>query len=177
MKFDQLKEYFISYKSIEYGEHRFSYKVGNSFFEVYNNTDVKGANLKSEVLLNKKNTHIEISFDINGTITLNCDRCLEPFEYTISIEQTIYIKFGTDNESEDENLYIFPETNNEIDLSEFINEFIVVALPIRKVHPEDKNGNPTCPNNMLKYINNIKNDGSEIDPRWNELNKLKDGTS
>ncbi len=173
----QLEEYLISYKSLEYGEHQFSYSIGNSFFEVYNNTDIRGASLKVSVLLNKKNTHIEISFDIKGTVALNCDRCLDVFDNTINIEQTIYVKSGGEGSEEDENLYVLPEADNEMDLSEFIDELIDVSLPMRRVHPEDKDGNPTCPNNMLDYIKNIKNEGSEIDPRWNELNKLRDGTS
>jgi uncharacterized metal-binding protein YceD (DUF177 family) len=172
-----LKEYLISYKSLEYGEYTYNYNIRDAFFEKFDNTDVKGANLKASILLNKKNTHIEIYFDIKGTIALICSRCLEPLDYKINIEQTIYIKFGEEDISEDENLYILSDAQNEINLSEFINEFIVVAVPIRSVHPEDKNGEPTCPSNMLKYINNIKNEGSQVDPRWNELNKLKDGTS
>ena len=173
----KLKEYQVSYKSLEYGEHTYSFKITDWFFEEDINTDIKGATLDVEVLLNKKNTHIELSFDIKGTVALNCDRCLELFDNKIDISQTIYIKFGEENSGEDENLYIFPESKNELDLSEFIIEFVEVALPMRRVHEDDEDGEPTCPDNMLDYIKNIKNEGSVIDPRWNELNKLKDGTS
>jgi len=172
-----LEEYFIFYKSLEYGEHQYNYTIKDAFFEEYNNADIKGGNLRVSVLLNKKNTHIEIYFDIKGTILLTCDRCLEMLDSEVNIKQTIYIKFGEKGSDEDENFYVLQESESEINLSEFINELIVVAIPMRKVHPEDENGNPTCPTDMLKYINNIKNDGSQIDPRWNELNKLKDGTS
>jgi len=173
----ELKEYLISYKSLEYGEHTYSYKIKDSFFEEDDDTEIIGANLDVEVLFNKKNTHIEIRFDIKGTVVLNCDRCLEAFDNDLEIQQTIYVKFGEGNSNEDENLYILPESDNEINLAEFIDELIVVSLPMRRVHKEDEDGNPTCPNNMLDYIKNIKNEGSEIDPRWNELNKLRDGTS
>jgi len=166
----------ITYKTIEYGEHTFKFDIRDSFFEKYDNADILSANLKVLVLLNKKKTHIEINFDINGIVSLACDRCLEAFDNTIKINQSIYIQFGDEGEDTDENLYFLPESEYEIDLSKFINELIVVNLPMRRVHPEDKNGNPTCPNNMLEYIKNIKNEGS-IDPRWNELNKLRDGTS
>ena len=172
----ELKEYLIAYVNLKEGEHTFNYNVGDSFFENYDNTDVKSADLKVEVLFNKKSTHFEVSFVIYGNVTLDCDRCMEPFNYGLDINQTIYIKFG-EEESEDENLYILPKKQNEIDLSEFIDELIVVSLPMRRIHPEDENGESTCPNKMLDYIQNINNEGSAIDPRWNELNKLKDGTS
>ncbi len=173
----ELKEYLISYKSLEYGEHAYSYKIKDSFFEEDDDTEIISANLKVEVLLNKKNTHIEIHFNINGTVALNCDRCLEAFDNKLNIQQTIYIKFEEGNTNEDENLYVLSDSKGEIDLSEFINELIIVSLPMRRVHEEDENGNPTCSNNMLDYIKNIENEGSVIDPRWNELNKLRDGTS
>ncbi len=170
--------YIISYKGLAVGEYHYNYKVGNSFFEAYENQDIKGANLDVSVVLNKKNTHIEISFDISGQLLLVCDRCMEAFENDFKVVQTIYVKFGEAYAEEDENLYILPEADNDIDLSQFINELVVVNIPMRVVHPDDEEGNPTCQSDILDYINNIKNEGNTIvDPRWNELNKLKDGTS
>lgn len=174
----QLKAYNISYKGLEEGEHEYNYVLRNAFFEVYENEDIQDANLNLSVLLNKKNTHIEIAFDIKGTLALKCDRCLEVFDDELEIHQTIYVKFGEAYAEEDENLYVLPESDNDINLATFINEIVVVALPMRKVHPDDEDGNPTCQNNMLDYIDNISNEGSVVvDPRWNELNKLKDGAS
>lgn len=173
----QLNEYNISYKGLVEGEHEYNYVLRDAFFEVYENEDIHGANLDLNVLLNKKSTHIEIVFDIKGTVTLKCDRCLEVFDDELNQCQTIYIKFGEEYAEEDENLYVLPEADNDINLATFINELVVVALPMRKVHPDDEDENPTCKNNMLDYINNISNEGSVVDPRWNELNKLKDGAS
>ena len=171
-----LIEYLIPYVNLKEGEHVFNYNIGDSFFENYDNTDVKSADLKVKVLFNKKSTHIEMSFEIKGSIDLNCDRCLELFNHELNIKQAVYVKFG-EEESEDENLYILPLKQNEVDLSEFIDELIVVNLPMRRIHLEDEMGEPTCSNKMLDYIQNINNEGLVIDPRWNELNKLKDGAS
>ena len=169
-------EYIVPYANLKEGEHLFNYNIGDSFFENFDDTDVKSADLKVEVLFNKKSTHFELSFEIKGYVALNCDRCLELFNHELNIIQTVYVKFGED-ESGDENLYILPLKQNEVDLSEFIDELIVVNLPMRRIHLEDEMGKPTCPTKMLDYIQNINNEGSVIDPRWNELNKLKDGAS
>ena len=174
----ELETYSISYKGLAVGEYSYDYNVGNSFFEVYKNQDIKDAKLAVSVVLNKKNTHIEISFDISGQLFLVCDRCMETFENDFETSQTIYVKFGEEYAEEDENLYVLPEADNDIDLSQFINELVVVNIPMRVVHPDDEDGNPTCKSDVLNYINNIKNNGDTVvDPRWNELNKLKDGTS
>ena len=177
----ELKEYLISHAGLQEGEHVFEYNIRDSFFDVYKNNDVQGAELLVRVLFNKKKTHIEISFDIDGEIALNCDRCLDLFNEKVKIRQSVFIKFkdkgSDDNGSEDENLYVLPENQTEINLAEFIDELIAVNLPMRRIHPKDKDGKPTCSQKMLNYIENINNNGSQIDPRWNELNKLKDGTS
>ena len=174
----QLKEFLIPYKGLEEDEYEYKYLVGETFFEVFSNDDIQEGDLTVLAILNKKSTHIEINFNIKGTVTLECGRCLEAYIKDISIKQSVYIKFGPEYIEEDENFYILPESDNEIDLSKFINELIVVALPMRRVHPDNEDGNPTCSSNMLDYIENINDEGSRTtDPRWNELNKLKDGTS
>jgi len=172
-----MHEYSISYKGLAEGEYFYDYHLNETFFEIFETEDLLAANLQVSLTFRKKSTHVELEFDINGTVSFPCDRCLEPVSSEIETQQKIYVKFGEAYAEEDENLYIWPESNNDIDVSKFINELIVVAFPMRKVHPDDSKGQPTCPVDMLKYIENINDDGSKIDPRWNELNKLKDGTS
>ncbi len=175
---EKLSDFWIPYKGLSIGEHRYQFDVGESFFEVYKNSDINKASLQVELLLNKKETHIELNFVIEGAVVLTCDRCLEDMQYPLEIEQNLYIKFGDEFSEEDENLYVLPDSEDIIDISVFVDELITVAIPMRKVHEEDEEGNPTCPNNMFKYIENVKNsEGVAIDPRWNELNKLKNGTS
>ena len=170
-------EFIIAYEGLEEGEHSFSFSISNTFFENFKPTEIQDCNLTVLLTLNKRSSHLEINFLISGTIELICDRCLENFIYPLSIEQTIYIKFGEEYREEDVNLYTYPKSKTEIDTAEIINELIVVSLPMRKVHPDDKSGNPTCKVEMLDYIDKLQVEGSKIDPRWNELKKLKNGTS
>jgi uncharacterized metal-binding protein YceD (DUF177 family) len=48
----------------------------------------------------------------------------------------------------------------------------MLALPIRKIHPDDSNGNSTCDPVMLKKLEDLRVEESENDPRWDELKKL-----
>jgi len=45
-------------------------------------------------------------------------------------------------------------------------------LPIKKVHPEDNDGNSTCNPKVIKKLEELENQ-NPIDSRWNELKKLK----
>ena len=170
-------EFIIAYEGLAEGIHSFSFPINNSFFETFKPTEIQDCNLTASLTLNKRSSHLEINFLINGEVELICDRCLESFTHPLTIEQTIYIKFGKEYQEEDVNLFIYPKTKTEIDAAKIINELIVVSLPMRKAHPDDELGNPTCEVEMLDYIEQLQVDGSEVDPRWNELKKIKNGTS
>jgi uncharacterized metal-binding protein YceD (DUF177 family) len=49
----------------------------------------------------------------------------------------------------------------------------MLALPIKRVHPLDKNGKSMCDPAMLKELEElIIEEEKENDPRWDELKKL-----
>ena len=63
--------------------------------------------------------------------------------------------------------------NMKLDLKQHFYEFIYLALPIKRVHPDDKSGNSTCDPDMLKKLNeHIVEEEPDNDPRWDELKKL-----
>ena len=62
---------------------------------------------------------------------------------------------------------------HELDLQQHLYEFIHLALPIKRVHPGDKNGKSTCDPVMLKKLEElIVEEEKEERPRWDELKKL-----
>lgn len=76
-------------------------------------------------------------------------------------------------EDTDPDILSVPIDAYELDLQQQIYEFIMLALPIRRVHPVDKNGNSTCDPVMLKKLDElIVDEEKDTDPRWDELKKL-----
>jgi uncharacterized protein len=66
-----------------------------------------------------------------------------------------------------------PVDEHELDMKQYFYEYILLALPIKRVHPDDKNGNSTCDPEMLKKLKeHIISEEVESDPRWDELKKL-----
>ena len=55
-----------------------------------------------------------------------------------------------------------------------IYEFVHLSIPIKKTHPDKKNGDPGCDPEILKLLATEKEeeDKKEIDPRWDILNNL-----
>ena len=57
--------------------------------------------------------------------------------------------------------------------SQFFYEYIHLALPIKRIHPDDKKGRSTCNPVMIRKLeDHLIADDDKTDPRWDELRKL-----
>jgi uncharacterized protein len=91
------------------------------------------------VRLDRIDTGVLARGDVEGTITLECGRCLEPFEAPIHVhfeEQfapSIEVVTGAPLPPPEDEL-IFPiDANHVLNLSEAIRQNIIVALPIQPI--------------------------------------------
>jgi uncharacterized metal-binding protein YceD (DUF177 family) len=97
------------------------------------------------------------------------------FFQPVVCENRILVKFGKNIEDSDPDIITLPVDEHELDLKQHIYEFILLDLPIKRVHPDDNDGNSTCDPVMLKKLEElIVEDEIENDPRWDELKKLID---
>jgi uncharacterized metal-binding protein YceD (DUF177 family) len=88
------------------------------------------------------------------------------------------VKFGDEYNDEDTDILIIPNGAYEINIQQYIYELIVLAVPIKRVHPGIKDG--TLDSDILKKLEELspKTDTQkeikqeDIDPRWNTLKKL-----
>jgi uncharacterized metal-binding protein YceD (DUF177 family) len=95
------------------------------------------------------------------------------FLHPVLCENRLLVKFGKTIEDIDPDILYLPVGENELDLQQHVYEFILLALPIRRVHPNDADGNSTCDPEMLKKLDElIVDEDLEEDPRWDELKKL-----
>ncbi len=168
----------IQFNGLKSGKYEFNYALDGSFFEGFENEDLKDGSVDFAVDLKKKERLLMIKFVWNGTIKSICDRCLGELDIPVGGEQTICVKFSDTEISEDENMVYLPEDAYQIDLAQWMYELVAVSIPMQRVHSEGK-----CDPEMLKFIaeeadeqevessNVVRKDG-EIDPRWNALKQL-----
>jgi uncharacterized protein len=127
----------------------------------------------AEVMMEKKAGVMSLHFSLDGEVEVVCDRCLEKYITGISTTQSLFVKIGdTPGELEDDVLMIGRD-DHEIDVGPYLFEFIVLALPYQKIHPDDTQGNSTCDPDMLKHLDahshkEIEQD-TNGDPRWDAL--------
>ena len=169
-----LRQYTIPFKGLKEGKHDFNFVVDNSFFEQFESSEVKRGVVNIQVELIKHSQFLELQFDINGKITVNCDRCLEPFVIRITHQAMLYVRFGEKTLEQSDDLLILADSENEVHLDQLIYEYIHLALPIQRIHPEFDGITGCNPEMMEKLDAHNANDPENVsvDPRWEKLKGL-----
>jgi uncharacterized metal-binding protein YceD (DUF177 family) len=165
--------YTILLSGLKEGHHTLDFEIDKEFFEQFEEAEVKEGSLIANIEMDKRTTHIDLIIRVSGSVRVSCDRCLEMFSQPVSSENRILVKFGKSIDDIDPDIISVSADENELDLHQQLYEFIMLALPIKRVHPADKKGRSTCDPVMLKKLEElIIVEEKENDPRWDELKKL-----
>ncbi|MBK8806891.1 MAG: DUF177 domain-containing protein [Bacteroidales bacterium] len=171
-------DYIIPNEGLSDGLHHFNFAIGREFIEDNSLEELKDISLEVSMNVNKKEKLFVVDLEIEGVIHTKCDRCLENLELPVFYENTFYIKVGVNREAEldnEDDILFFKEGAPHIDLTQYIYESVILAIPLKKVHPDDKDGNITCNSEVMRILhrNNKKNEKNKpIDPRWDVLKNL-----
>lgn len=172
-----LKEFTIPFVGLKIGKHHFEFEIKKKFFEHFEYEEFNNVNIQVNVELEKKTTLLELHFKASGFVNINCDKTNEPFNQAIENEFDLVVKFGDEFNDENIDILIVPHGTYEVNIQQYIYELIVLAVPIKRVHPGIKDG--TLHSEILEKLEELrpklkeKKDTNEaIDPRWNTLKKL-----
>jgi uncharacterized metal-binding protein YceD (DUF177 family) len=187
-KFDLYK---IALKDLNSKTSVFEYKLDNAFFEKIDDPEIRRGKVNAVVTVTKTGGAFELDFELEGNVQVPCNRCLDDMEQAISHKSKFTVKLGKEFAEEKNNVIIVPETEGEINIAWFLFEFIALSIPIKHVHAPGK-----CNKGMMTKLrkHSVKEEGDNfgfdveempesdmetnsqeenIDPRWNELKKLK----
>ena len=165
--------YTIPISGLKEGCHSYDFEIGKRFFDLFEESEISDGELKASVEAEKRRSHIDVIIRINGTVRISCDRCLGIFSLPLSSENRLVVKSGNAKDENDPDIISLAADENELDLTWYFYENILLALPIKRLHPEDENGNSTCDPEMINRLNeHIKNDDIGTDPRWDELKRI-----
>ena len=171
------------------GKHEIDFEIGDPFFQNFEDNEiVQKGRLTTRVIIDKGANVIELHFHIKGTVQLTCDRSLEVFDHPLDLSEKMIYKYGVEEQEIDENVYMITRDTPSINVAQLIYEFILLALPAKKIHPDYRN---ELDNEDLDveggyvYIDDEletependtpepKGDSKPVDPRWEQLMKLK----
>jgi len=167
---------YIPYLGLKEGPHHFQFSVDDRFFEAYAEaSEIHQGQVLVDVTLVREARVLVLDFHLTGTVRLICDRCLEPFNYSLDYTDTLHVKFGAVNEELEANVLSIREDEGVVKLDQFVYESIHLALPVRRTHGEDIHGNSTCNPEMVERLLQYEPHGEpkEEDSRWAALKELK----
>ncbi|HUH28241.1 DUF177 domain-containing protein [Gelidibacter sp.] len=172
-----LKEYDIQFVGLKLGKHHFDYQIDKKFFEDFEFDEFNDVNVKVNLVFEKKSTLLELDFESSGIVNVNCDTTNEPYDQAIEDDFNLVVNFGDEYNDEDENILIVPHGEFEINVAQYIYELIILAMPIKRIHPGIEDG--TLKSEILTKLEELspknleeQEESEEIDPRWNTLKKL-----
>jgi len=173
-----LLKYEIPFKGLKEGIHHFDYELDDTFFGKFENSDVKKGSLNAEVTLTKQSTLLILEFSAKGYVELVCDRCLDFYNQRIKNKSKLFVKFGQEEQELSDDVIMISQDEYQINVAQHLYELVILGLPIKHVHPTDKNGQSACDPEMIKKLNEYLIDEVDteieepVDERWNELKKL-----
>lgn len=138
--------------------------------------------LTADVSLQKSESMIQMTFNVEGTIELTCDRSLDLFDQPISFENTMIYKFGEEEKELSEDVMIILNNTQTINITDLLFEFIGLQVPMKKLHPrfqEEEEDDDDQEEGVMVYSSTVDDSKTEeqqeedVDPRWAALKKLK----
>jgi len=135
-------EYVIPLNGWASGEREYRWQVDNKFFQKFDNTEILDAVVEVEARAVKSGHYIGVDLDIQGSVTVACDRCLEDLKLPVEAHPAFSVKFGEEDAMEEEmregarEILILSASDTELDLSQAIYDYVCLSLPMQRVHPE-----------------------------------------
>ncbi|MDR0364874.1 MAG: DUF177 domain-containing protein [Bacteroidales bacterium] len=167
-----MKTYLLPFAGLKNGGHHLDYHVDGTFFEDFPESEIQNANIHVHLIMEKQENMLVLNFTIDGVLQVTCDRCLDEFPFPIDKEETLIVKFGQSYEEISDDVIVLPSSEHAFDLHQHIYEYIMLALPIQRIHPDNADGSSGCDPEMMERLESMKTDNA-IDPRWEALAQLK----
>lgn len=164
--------YILEFAGLSDGMHHYEFTIDGRFFHECGYEDIQQCNILVLLDMNKQPDMLELKINFSGTVVCECDRCLEEYDQPVAGDERLIVKFGIENTEPAEGIIMLPPQENQVDLSQFFYETIILLLPQRRVHPEDENGKSNCNPDIINKLEELNQQQKNNDPRWDELKKI-----
>ena len=162
----------VRFSGLKPGVYNYDFKLDNAFFEECENEEMKGGNVDFAVEMERKERFLMFVFRLKGEVVTWCDRCLGEMRVPVEGEERLCVRFSDTEVCDDEDVVVLPESAFEIDLSQWLYEYVAVRMPMQHVHSEGE-----CDPATVQFITTEEEleerRQEETDPRWEALKDLK----
>ena len=134
----KFSEFKVQLKTLSEGTHEYEYHLDKQFFVNMESADIHDADVDVKLTVLAKHGVYEMTFNVNGTITLLCDRCLDDLITPVETSYHVTVKYGDSYRDEADDLLIIPESDSGLNVSYIIYDTVALTIPMKHVHPLGK---------------------------------------
>lgn len=168
-------KYNVDLKGLKTATLEMDFDLDNVFFGDIDGEEFQKGAVKATVTVKKSRDVYDFTFVLQGTVIVPCDRCLDDLEIEVSTENTLKVKLG-DDYADDGDVVVVPEQDGDFNFAWYLYEFIVLALPMKRVHAPGK-CNHEMTGKLKKHsaeeAGEADGEGQEMDPRWAGLKNIQ----
>ncbi|MBQ8959352.1 MAG: DUF177 domain-containing protein [Bacteroidales bacterium] len=171
---EKKNEFLIPVSGLALGSHSFQYEISDDFFVGMDYSEVQQGRVDVRLDIDRQETMLTLHFEFKGSVRVPCDRCADEFDLPIESGQDFFLKLGTENAEESDDVAVVSAELSEYDIRPLVYEYIILAIPMHRVHPEGE-----CNPEVLAMLNAEaeapaeEETGDDIDPRWAALKDIK----
>ena len=103
-------------------------------------SELEDCHLNANLTLQSLGEFIEVKGDVTGKVKLECDRCLNKFDYELGLKinetyakHSLYEEYGSDTELQSGQFIIDLNGAKEIDIYDLLYQSVILNLPNKKV--------------------------------------------
>lgn len=145
---NEKSKYQIAYKGLGQGECHLSIAFDDDLWQQYEQSGLISGRGVVELGVVSGLSLIQIEAHISGQVELECDRCADPYIQPIETEAKLVVKISDQPGEYDGDIIWVSPSSGVVDLTQWIYETIILALPMQRVHSSIEQCNPEA----VKYI-------------------------
>ncbi|MEX1189049.1 MAG: DUF177 domain-containing protein [Bacteroidia bacterium] len=167
----------IQFAGLKDGLHRFTYEVGDEFFDSFEQTLVTGGNVHVTLDLDKQSDHLNLHFSFAGSMHVDCDRCLASAPFPIKGTSNLIIQLQS-GDSDDADIIYLSSDAYQYNIAQYLYETLALSLPLRLVPCETSGDMSICDQEVIAKLEALSvsepaiEEEAPTDPRWDALKKL-----
>lgn len=166
-------EFLIPVSGLALGSHSYQFEINDGFFAEREYSEIQQGKVDVKLDIDRQETLMVLHFSIEGTVRVACDRCADEFDLPIRDERDFFLKLGTENAQESDDVEVISAEQADYDVSSLVYEFIILAIPMHRVHSEGQ-----CNPEVMAMLTTEEpveetKEENEIDPRWAALRNIK----
>lgn len=150
------RPYILPIKGLKPGLHEYKLTADTAFFASFNDSPVQHASLEVVLRVDKRHRELVLSFDFEGSIQTECDRCLGTIDLPVSGQAQLFVQISDDPNqiSDDPDLLFVSPDDYEINTAPFAYEYFLLSIPMVKTF-DCRSGEPPYPCNQ-ETLNRIE---------------------